>query len=165
MPSYGTRFVEPLRHDFPRIPLPSDGELFASLASKGGELERVQLMEAEVPTAVNFPVPGTNVVASGHPKYLRAGSPDPLDDGVLNAGRVYISADAPGKEVCGQGGRPRRRWAGSFGVRFFGVSGDFVFAELRGRLRFGGGGDVRPERSRSCVGVERIASAPAGNRP
>jgi Type ISP C-terminal specificity domain/N-6 DNA Methylase len=101
-PSYRSRFVEPLRHDFPRIPLPPDGEPFAALAAKGAELVGVQLMDTAVPTTVNFPVPGTNVVASGHPKYLPAGSPEPFGDGVLDAGRVYISADAPKKELRGQ---------------------------------------------------------------
>lgn len=101
-PSYRARFVEPLRHDFPRIAPPPDGELFAALANKGRELARIQLMEAAVPTNVNFPVPGTNIIAPGHPKYLPAGSPDPFGDNVLDAGRVYISADAPRKGVRGQ---------------------------------------------------------------
>jgi hypothetical protein len=101
-PSYRTRFVEPLRHDFPRIPLPPDGPLFAALAAKGAELVRLQLMETATPTTVNFPVPGTNIVAPGHPKYLPSGSPDPFDGGALDAGRVYISADATKKGVRGQ---------------------------------------------------------------
>jgi hypothetical protein len=101
-PSYRARFVEPLRHDFPRIPLPPDGELFATLATKGAELVNIQLMEAAPQTSVNFPVPGTNIVAPGHPKYLPAGSPDPSGDSALDAGRVYISTNKPRDGSRGQ---------------------------------------------------------------
>jgi SOS-response transcriptional repressor LexA len=51
-PSYGTRYSEFLKMDFPRIPLTSNPELFRNLARLGGELVAVHLMES--PTLDKF---------------------------------------------------------------------------------------------------------------
>jgi predicted helicase len=44
-PLYLSRFADPLRRDFPRIPLPPDGERFQRLASLGNELVALHLLE------------------------------------------------------------------------------------------------------------------------
>jgi len=94
VPGYRHRYVELLRHDFPRIQLPPDHALFAALVAKGAELVGLHLLEmAPPPATLNFPIPGTNMVAAGHPQYLAPGDPDPSGSGKLDAGRVYISKD------------------------------------------------------------------------
>ena len=94
-PGYRSRYVEFLRHDFPRVQLPGDGELFAALAALGEKLVGLHLFESHLSNAsdLNFPVPGTNTVEGAHPRYLRPGAPDPLTDEPIDAGRVYISKD------------------------------------------------------------------------
>ena len=43
--------------------------------------------------AINYPVPGSNVVAKGHPRYLAPGELEPGGNERIDAGRVYISQD------------------------------------------------------------------------
>jgi predicted helicase len=45
-PTYRTRYAEFLKMDFPRLPLPSNLELFRSLAKLGGELVALHIMES-----------------------------------------------------------------------------------------------------------------------
>ena len=62
-PSYRERYKELLKIDFPRIPYPTDWEMFRDLAEKGEELRQLHLME-NLPskTGVTFPVNGTKQV-------------------------------------------------------------------------------------------------------
>ena len=94
-PEYRSRYVEFLRHDFPRVPVPGNAELFAALAAMGEKLIGLHLFETQLPDAtdLSYPVPGTNVVEAGHPRYLGPGNPDPLTGNPLDVGRVYISKD------------------------------------------------------------------------
>ncbi len=59
-PSYRERYKEFLKIDFPRIPYPTDWEMFRDLAEKGEELRQLHLME-DLPTqpGVTFPVGGS----------------------------------------------------------------------------------------------------------
>ena len=59
-PSYRERYKEFLKIDFPRIPYPTNWEVFRDLVEKGEELRQLHLME-ELPskTGVNFPVSGS----------------------------------------------------------------------------------------------------------
>ena len=45
-PTYRTRYAEFLKSDFPRVPLPEDAKQFRKLASLGGELVALHLMES-----------------------------------------------------------------------------------------------------------------------
>lgn len=62
--SYRERYKEFLKIDFPRIPYPTDRELFHRLAEKGAELRRTHLMDGSAAWAVSttYPEPGTNTV-------------------------------------------------------------------------------------------------------
>jgi predicted helicase len=103
-PSYRSRYASVLRHDFPRIPLTTSLELFRRLATMGTRLVLLHLFEAPeaLQPSTNYPVPGTNVVEPGHPRYLAPGARDPLSGNQLDAGRVYISSDKPKLKKRGQ---------------------------------------------------------------
>ncbi|MBR4925911.1 MAG: DNA methyltransferase [Prevotella sp.] len=77
-PSYRERYKEFLKIDFPRIPYPTDANIYHALAEKGAELRKLHLME-ELPnsTGVSFPVAGSLQVDC----YRWAGN------------RVYINAE------------------------------------------------------------------------
>lgn len=62
--SYRERYKEFLKIDFPRIPYPTDRELFHRLAGKGAELRRTHLMDGSAAWAVSttYPEPGANTV-------------------------------------------------------------------------------------------------------
>jgi len=51
--SYRSRYAEALKIDFPRLPLPSNLELFRSLARLGGEFVALHLVEAPVQQALS----------------------------------------------------------------------------------------------------------------
>lgn len=113
-PGYRHRYVDLLRHDFPRIPVPPNRELFVALVARGDELVGLHLLDVvPPPVGLNFPVPGTNVVAAGHPRYLAPGQPDPSGSGELDVGRVYISRDQKRAKVRGQyfNGVPPEAWS------------------------------------------------------
>ena len=59
-PSYRERYKEFLKIDFPRIPYPTDANIYHALAEKGAELRKLHLMEG-LPnsTGVSFPVAGS----------------------------------------------------------------------------------------------------------
>ncbi len=63
-PEYRERSAEFLKRDFPRLPLTSDRELFATLAEKGAELTGLHLMTSPALDAfiTRFPEGGTNEV-------------------------------------------------------------------------------------------------------
>ena len=103
-PTYRSRYAEFLRLDFPRVPLTSDRALFRTLAAKGAALVALHLLESPdlADSAVQYPVPGDDVIERGHPRYLAPGEPDPTTDKPLTAGRVYISRNAPRSGKQGQ---------------------------------------------------------------
>lgn len=110
---YRTRYVDFLRRDFPRIPLTDDVQLFDALATKGRELIALHRFAAPLSaTGVTFPVPGSNRVEAGHPKYLAPGAPDPGDGQLIATGRLYISSGSK-QAKRGQyfGGVTPRVWA------------------------------------------------------
>ena len=59
-PSYRERYKEFLKIDFPRIPYPTDANIYHAMAEKGAELRKLHLMEG-LPnsTGVSFPVAGS----------------------------------------------------------------------------------------------------------
>ncbi len=63
-PTYRKRYEEFLKIDFPRIPLPTDYELFKKLSESGKELVELHLLKHSSlsETGVGFPESGTNTV-------------------------------------------------------------------------------------------------------
>jgi predicted helicase len=63
-PAYRTRYEEFLKIDFPRVPLPSDYEVFKALSNLGKELVDLHLLRAPVlnETEAGFPKGGSNGV-------------------------------------------------------------------------------------------------------
>lgn len=103
-PTYRKRYAEFLRIDFPRVPLTGDKKLFRTLCRSGKELVALHLLESPKVSRfiTRFPVPGDNLVAKGHPRYVAPGESDPGTGKPLNKGRVYISPDAPRSGTKGQ---------------------------------------------------------------
>ena len=99
-PAYRKQYDQFLRVDFPRVPLTDDLELFRVLAGLGSELASAHLLESPGLRngAVGFPVAGDNIVARAHPKYYAPGEVPPGNDGPLERGRVYISANGRGRQ-------------------------------------------------------------------
>lgn len=93
-PTYRQRYTEPLKADYPRVPLASNLVLFRKLCQLGRELITLHLLEPPPTAGVpNYPVSGTNVVATGYPKYVAAGQTQPGTGTSLPQGRVYINPD------------------------------------------------------------------------
>ena len=106
-PSYRSRYAELLEGDFPRVPLTSDSHLFATLARLGATLVGLHTLDVELAPELktlrtSYPIRGTDEVASGHPRYLAPGEPDPLSGTPLLKGRVYINRGNANKRVSGQ---------------------------------------------------------------
>ena len=73
-PSYRQRYAEFLKIDFPRLPLTSDVDLFATLVKLGAELVGLHLMKSSKleEFMTKFDVDGDDEVARGYPKYNEA---------------------------------------------------------------------------------------------
>ncbi len=83
-PTYRERYAEFLKIDFPRLPLTSDGSLFATLCALGEQLTRLHLLEAAVDPRVTYPSGGDNTVSrTGKKAYAPPTNEHP--------GRVYIN--------------------------------------------------------------------------
>jgi hypothetical protein len=61
-PTYRKRYEVFVRTDFPRVPITSNRELFATLAGLGKELVDLHLMRATAPNPPGYPIPGPNTV-------------------------------------------------------------------------------------------------------
>ncbi len=70
-PAYRERYVEFLKIDFPRLPLPADSAAFRTLCRLGRDLAALHLLESPAlpATEPGFPVAGGNVVEKGFPKF------------------------------------------------------------------------------------------------
>lgn len=67
-PSYRSRYVDFLRSDFPRIPLPDTSERFKALADLGSKLTAHHLLKTAAKLG-GFPKKGSNEVKNGYPKF------------------------------------------------------------------------------------------------
>lgn len=94
--AYRERYDQFLRADFPRVPLPDSLDMFRSLARLGNRLMNAHLMTstAQQESAVRFPIVGSNIVESAHPKYYAPGEKPPGHKSPIECGRVYISKDS-----------------------------------------------------------------------
>ncbi|MGH8117819.1 MAG: type ISP restriction/modification enzyme, partial [Rhodanobacteraceae bacterium] len=61
-PSYRARSADFLKRDFPRVPVTTDRDLFATLVGTGRELVALHTMQTTLPRITGFPVPGSNEV-------------------------------------------------------------------------------------------------------
>ena len=61
-PEYRRRYADFLKSDFPRIPVPTGKDIFASLARLGAELAALHLMETDGTDKPTFPISGSNRV-------------------------------------------------------------------------------------------------------
>ena len=84
-PSYRERYIEFLKLDYPRVPVPDDAVFFRKLCHCGSELVALHTMKAEGDTSVGFDVPGSNIVE--HISYV----PVNKETGIRQ-GRVHINA-------------------------------------------------------------------------
>lgn len=84
-----------MRRDFPRIPITSQQSLFNLLCEFGKELVSNHLLKDSGfgDNEVKYPVPGDNIVATGHPKYLAPGQKEPGGKAKLKIGRVYVNKE------------------------------------------------------------------------
>ena len=66
-PTYRKRYEEFLKYDFPKVPLPTDYELFKKLSEFGKELIELHLLKhpSLSETGVGFPESGSNIVEKG----------------------------------------------------------------------------------------------------
>ena len=64
-PSYRERYKEFLKTDFPRVPYPTDKNLFGKLVKLGGELRALHLMESPelAQLVTGYPASGDNIVS------------------------------------------------------------------------------------------------------
>ena len=88
-PTYRTRYEQFLKIDFPRLPLTSNRELFASLVRKGGELVALHLMKWP---ALDTPIIGYPIRGSNEVERVRYVEPH-KKEGEEIPGRVYINKE------------------------------------------------------------------------
>jgi hypothetical protein len=84
-PSYRKRYIEFLKLDFPRVPVPDDASLFRKLCLYGSKLVSLHTMKAEGDSSVAFDVPGENTVEQI--SYV-----PPNKETGIRQGRVHINA-------------------------------------------------------------------------
>ena len=119
-PEYRERYDQFLRADFPRVPLTDDPDLFRALVALGSQLTDVHLLRSSVTDSqpVGFPIPGDDIVESGHPKYYAPGDTPDGETAPVVRGRVYISKS--------------NRRSGKQGQYFDGVSPDVWESRIGG---------------------------------
>jgi len=98
-PTYRTRYAEFLKIDFPRLPLTSSRELFATLVGLGADLVAFHLLED------NYPAASWNQTRRGDPS--RSPSPSPLREPITTfvEGTNGATMGAFSKSKCYEGGR------------------------------------------------------------
>lgn len=117
-PVYRSRYAAQLTRGFARVTPPSSRDEFVLLTKFGSRLVGAHLVEGPTaPSGTRFPVPGTNVVAPGHPRYLAAGEEDPETGNPLQLGRIYLSSPDRHRATRGQyfEGVPPEVWEFDFG--------------------------------------------------
>jgi hypothetical protein len=91
LPWYRSHYGELLPRDFPRIPLTTSRDTFASVTRYGAELAALHLLEhpALNRPRTKYPVAGSDQVADGYPQYVPPGSS--MNGEMLKDGRIYIN--------------------------------------------------------------------------
>ena len=84
--SYRERYVEFLKLDFPRVPIPDDASLFRKLCVYGSKLVALHTMKAEGDSSIGFDVPGNNIAE-------QISFVPPNKETGIRAGRVHINTE------------------------------------------------------------------------
>jgi len=111
-PGYRSRYASLLKSDFPRLPLTSSLELFRALATLGGELVALHLMESPKleKYITKFAGKGDSEVAKGYPRFA------PLECGREAAALVPSVNDASKKSQGKEGAAAPSVQSDSFAV-------------------------------------------------
>jgi predicted helicase len=87
-PEYRKRYAQFLKIDFPRVPMPTNKEMFVKVCKIGQELIKLHLLEAKIieddKQWPRFDVKGSGLVEKGYPKYIRKNG---------EKGKVYINQE------------------------------------------------------------------------
>jgi hypothetical protein len=117
-PTYRARYAVFLKTDFPRIPLTSDPHVFQALVGKGRKLVGLHLLAspALAKAITSYPVPGSNIVDPGFPRYVPQGEPSPESGEPVDASRVYINQGDPkaGQYFAGVAKEVWEFWVGGY---------------------------------------------------
>jgi hypothetical protein len=103
-----------MRSDFPRVPITRDRELFRFLCAKGESLVSLHVMESPTlaKSITRYPIPGSDIVEAGYPRYFAAGEPEPGTGAALTESRLYINKGDQRSGVRAQyfAGIPQEVW-------------------------------------------------------
>lgn len=105
--AYRERYEHLLRTDYPTIPWPGNAAVFRSLASSGGELVRLHLMDPSVLTGSmpTYPISGSNCVEARYPKYERRS-----ERVYINEQQYFSGVSLPVWETQIGSHQPLRKW-------------------------------------------------------
>lgn len=93
-PTYRETYTEFLKIDFPRVPYPSNAEIFWQLVTLGGELRQIHLLESPKIAAqikllsLGYPMAGNNAVTRKMSKNSIGFEPDEADGSI---GKVWVN--------------------------------------------------------------------------
>jgi predicted helicase len=109
-PSYRATYAEYLKVDFPRIPWASSPEQFRDVSSKGGELRRLHLMEADGIGDCHYPLcgDGNAQVQVGFPKYVPTG--ESIGDVHINETQRFSGVPEVSWEFWVGSYQPAQKW-------------------------------------------------------
>lgn len=116
-PSFRNRYVALFKTQYPRITITTNKQLFIRLILIGKNLIDLHLLDPaliDVGT-ISFPIPGSNIIESGFPKYFAPGEYDVISKETAKEGRIYINKGK--NEINGQyfEGIPKEVWEFSIG--------------------------------------------------
>jgi len=101
-PIYRTRYSEQLKIDFPKVPYPTNADIFWAFANIGSTLRKLHLMESVEPAEniANFPIPGTDIVETVEYKEGKAyiNKTQYFDNVPIEAWDFYIGSYQPAQK-------------------------------------------------------------------
>ena len=119
-PTYRETYQEFLKIDFPRVPYPSDADIFWQLVALGGELRRIHLLESPKLAAqtkalgIGYPVGGDNAVTRKMTKTSVGFEPDEVDSSIgkvwLNDTQYFTNVPLIAWEFYIGGYQPAQKW-------------------------------------------------------
>ena len=109
-PSYRERYQEFLKTDFPKVPYPTDKELFRKLAKLGSDLRSLHLMEHSV---LQQPITGYNIPGSNQVEKLdfKSGKPnEPTGNVHINETQYFEGVPKTAWDFYIGGYQPAQKW-------------------------------------------------------
>ena len=109
-PTYRERYNEFLKTDFPKVPYPTDKELFWKLVKLGGELRSIHLMESPDlgQLVTHYNIPGSNVVKEH--EYKIESQNDLTGNVYINKTQYFGGVPKSAWEFYIGGHQPARKW-------------------------------------------------------